>query len=441
MENKIIVLGAGIAGISAAYHLKKSNQIEVFEKNNDWGGMCGGFYLSSPKGDFWFDHAVHLSFAKDPYVQKVFHQSSHPKRHIPKPMNYYQGHWVKHPAQNNLYPLSLKEKILALKDMIENHNQKSHLLNFEQWLRAQYGNYFTENFPMRYTRKYWTTEAKNLSTSWVGTRLYTPNLEEILQGAMSPDTPNTYYAQEMRYPENGQYRSFFKALRDEIQISFKKEVIEIDTKNKKVLFSDHTQEKYSHLISTLPLKEIVNLINHTPQEVIDAANNLYATSVALVSFGFKQKDIPKELWFYIYDEDKLFARVYSPSYKTANNAPDGCSSLQAEIYFSHFKPLQELTQCHLSDAKEFLIQHTKQKFIEMGICNQEDIICEDFRIIPYANVIFTHQLEKSREVVKKFLESRDIISCGRFGEWDYLWSDQSFLSGYNAALKLNQTLE
>ncbi|MCE3036373.1 NAD(P)-binding protein [Helicobacter sp. faydin-H20] len=438
MENKIIVLGAGIAGISAGYHINPKFKVTIYEKNQDWGGMCGGFNLTSPVGNFWFDHAVHLSFAENHYVQEVFHNSSQPIRHIPKPMNYYKGHWIKHPAQNNLYPLPLEEKVLALKDMIHNHNPKDNINNFEQWLRAQYGDYFTENFPMCYTEKYWTTEAKNLSTSWVGKRLYTPNLEEILYGAMSPQTPNTYYAKEMRYPKEGQYRSFFRSLREKVNICFNKEVVLIDTDAKKILFKDGTEDHYTHLVSTLPLKEITKIIKNTPEEIIDTSLKLHATSVALVSLGFNRNDIPKELWFYIYDKDKLFARVYSPSFKSPKNAPNGCSSLQAEIYFSSLKGISDLVGCKTHDIGEYLIWHTKEKFIEMGICKAHDIICEDFRIIPYANVIFTHDMENFRNKILDFLKSKNIVSCGRFGEWDYLWSDQSFLSGYNAVQIFNR---
>lgn len=432
-ENKIIVLGAGIAGISAAYHLKEKyphSQITIFEKTNDWGGLCGGFYVPSPKGDFWFDNAVHLSFAPEEYVQNVFHSSSEPIRHTPVPMNYYKDTWIKHPAQNNLFPLSVKEKTLALKDMIDNPNPKENLANFEEWLRAQYGNYFAENFPMPYTRKYWTTEAKELSTSWVGKRLYTPNLEEILQGAMTSDTPNTYYAQEMRYPKEGQYRSFFKSLVDQVEITYGKETIKVDSESKVVTFSDGSKEYYSTLISTLPIPELVKMITNTPQNILNSASHLKATSIAIVSLGFNRADIPKNLWFYIYDEDKLFARVYSPSFKSPENAPKGCSSLQAEIYFSDFKTLEELTQ-HTQNIQEFCIQHVISSFIDMGICRQEDIICQDFRILPYGNVIFTHDMEQHRDDVLHFIRKAGILSCGRFGEWDYLWSNQSFLSGFS----------
>lgn len=85
--------------------------VTIYEKTNDWGGLCGGFYLPSSQGDFWFDNAVHLSFASEAYVQHIFHESSKPIRHIPFPMNYFHGIWLKHPAQNNLFPLDVEKNL------------------------------------------------------------------------------------------------------------------------------------------------------------------------------------------------------------------------------------------------------------------------------------------------------------------------------------------
>ncbi|MGX2982868.1 hypothetical protein [Helicobacter sp. 23-1045] len=84
------------------------------------------------------------------------------------------------------------------------------------------------------------------------------------------------------------------------------------------------------------------------------------------------------------------------------------------------------------DYKQILISHTKEQFVKLGICKDGDIICEDCRILPFGNVIFTHKMEHYRKIVLDFIKSRGIISCGRFGAWDYLWSDQSFLSGMDA---------
>ena len=44
---------------------------------------------------------------------------------------------------------------------------------------------------------------------------------------------------------------------------------------------------------------------------------------------------------------------------------------------------------------------------------------------------------KNRTAVLKFLEANDILSAGRFGEWDYYWSDQSLISGIENAGKIN----
>ena len=106
--NKTVILGAGIAGLSAAYHLKqKGITSAVFEQESDWGGLCGNFSISG----FRFDRFVHLSFAPDEYTQKMFDGTGGMHEHVPYPTNYYHGYWIKHPAQNNLHPLGTEEKI------------------------------------------------------------------------------------------------------------------------------------------------------------------------------------------------------------------------------------------------------------------------------------------------------------------------------------------
>ena len=67
---------------------------------------------------------------------------------------------------------------------------------------------------------------------------------------------------------------------------------------------------------------------------------------------------------------------------------------------------------------------------------KEDVIVKDKRSEKYANVIFDHYIYENRKIVLDFLEKKDIISVGRFGEWDYFWSDQSLLSGRDGARKL-----
>lgn len=420
MNNNTIILGAGISGLGAAYSLRQKGETPlVLEKNETYGGLCGCFTIDG----FTFDRFVHLSFAKDERVLNIFNTSA--KRiitHIPNPYNIYNRKWIKHPAQNNLYPLSAEEKSLIIKDFLSRPNnvEADKIDNYEQWLRIQFGNYFAEHFPMKYTKKYWMCEAKELETRWVGQRIYQPSVEEVIKGSQTADTPVTYYAKEMRYPASGGYRQFFSLLAEGTDIRYGKEVTNIDTTKKTVKTSDNTTYHFTRLISTLPLNLYPSLMPGMPEDIKTAARKLKATSGYHVSIALKTKDIPPYLWWYIYDEDILAARVYSPSLKSPNNAPEGCSSLQMEVYCAEN-----------AFTEQELKERTVGKLIEMGIIKEEDILFTHIGFEAYANVIFDKNIYVCREKVRKYLISQGVEPIGRFGEWGYLWSDQSLLSGLN----------
>lgn len=120
---------------------------------------------------------------------------------------------------------------------------------------------------------------------------------------------------------------------------------------------------YDRLISSLPLPKIVSMLESVPGNVREAAEKLKATSGYQVSIGLKGTNIPPYLWWYIYDEDILPARVYSPSLKSPDNAPEGCSSLQLEIYCEKDKY-----------TKEELLAGSVDKLIEQGVIRKEDIL-------------------------------------------------------------------
>lgn len=316
-----------------------------------------------------------------------------------------------------------------VKDFLERPSNidTSTITNYEQWLKLQFGNYFAEHFPIPYTKKYWMTEAKNLETKWMGSRegsrLYQPSVEEVIQGCQSSETPVTYYSKEMRYPKKGGYKQFLSTLAQNQNIRYNQEIIEIDILNKNIKTIDGTLYSYDRLISSLPLPEVINKIKTVPVIVKYASEKLRCTCGYQLSIGLKGNHIPPYLWWYIYDEDILPARVYSPSLKSPDNAPEGCSSLQLEIYCEKDKY-----------SKEELYNHSVKRFIELGIIKEEDILFTDIRFEPYANVIFDHNIYEARKIVRDYLHSIGIETIGRFGEWDYLWSDQSLLSGLNISL-------
>lgn len=417
MSNNVI-LGAGIAGISAAYHLKQKGESSViFEKDNDWGGLCGFFEIDG----FRFDRFVHFTFAKDEKIAELFAKSSPLYAHPPVSYNYWRGCWLKHPAQNNLAPLPIEEKVKII-DSFVNRPRKdvAEISDYAEWLRVQYGDYFAENFPFAYTRKYWGVEAKQLETKWVGNRLHVSPLPEVLRGAFAEQQENFYYTKFMNYPKKGGFRSIMNECRKGLDIRLNKKAVRIDTAAKQVEFADGTVENYDNLISSLPLPEIIKMISDVPENVQNAAKQLRWTCGYQVSLGFNRPDVAKYLWFYIYDEDVPPARVYSPNLKSPDNAPDGCSSLQAEIFFANGAKVVD---------KNIILQKTVEKLKEICQFNDSDVVVKDIRFEPYANIIFTPEIYESRKVVREWLQAQGIKTIGRFGEWDYLWSHQAFESG------------
>lgn len=422
--NKTVILGAGIAGLSAAYHLKqKGITSAVFEQESDWGGLCGNFSISG----FRFDRFVHLSFAPDEYTQKMFDGTGGMHEHVPYPTNYYHGYWIKHPAQNNLHPLGTEEKINIINDFVNRPQREvSEISDYEEWLRCQYGNYFAEHFPFAYTRKYWGVEPRELETKWVGIRMTSPDLSAVLRGAFEPQDKCFYYAKVMKYPKSGGFKSILNTIAQNADIRLNKQACHIDPAQKRVRFADGSVEEYSQLVSSLPLPEIIKMLPDVPENIRIAAQNLRYTCGYQISLGFKRPDIAKHLWFYIYDEDIAPARVYSPSLKSPDNAPAGCSSLQAEIFFANGTPLP--------DAGEML-EKTIGKLIEMSIFKAEDLIVKDIRFEKFANIIFDRHIYQNRQIILDYLQKQHIHSIGRFGKWEYFWTFQAFADGMNLADK------
>ena len=209
-----------------------------------------------------------------------------------------------------------------------------------------------------------------------------------------------------------------------MDIRFNKEVVKINTINKTITFQDGSEISYSRLISSLPLPEIVNMIDNTPDDVKVAANNLMYTSGYMISLGFNRPDIAKYLWYYIYDEDIFASRVYSPSLKSSDNVPENCSSLQMEVFFSNKAKIL---------SPEIVLNNTIQKFEKIGIFNSKDIIVKDIRFEKYANVIFDKAIYKNRNIVLEHLKKVGIESIGRFGKWEYFWTHQAFDDGKKTA--------
>ncbi len=422
---EVVIIGAGVAGLSAARQAwQAGREVKVFEARERWGGLLDHFTIDG----FRFDSGVHFAFSSNAEYRALLDQTAY-ITHKPEPYNYEKGRWLKHPVQNNLYPLPVEERVEALKSFIERPPQTSGHDHYRQWLDQQFGEVITGRFPASYTEKYWTVAAEKLGTEWVGNRLYRPALEEVLYGAMTDQTPQTYYLQEMLYPRQGGFRSFLDPLLDGLDLQLSKKVTKVNTKKRFIELSDGSREYYRMLVNSAPLPELIEILDFFLATVREAAASLWASSAALVSLGLDLPETGNHLWFYIYDQDIYPARVHAPYKKSLDNALPGKSSLQFEIYHSRHKKLPA--------SPENMVDHVIEAAEKMELFNRNDVMVSDYRNLPYANVVFDIGMTERRDFVIEHIQAIGIFPIGRFGLWDYLWSDQSFLSGIRAAEQLD----
>ena len=423
----IAILGTGMSAFGAAHRLRAEKRPAVlYDKNPYFGGHT--ISRRSPEG-FVFDIGPHVSFTRDERIQGLFAEAvdGHFETHTYKFSNYWQGHWVGHPAQTNLYGLPPETIVQVIADFVAQGGRQTEIRNYADWLRVAYGCTFAEQFPGRYTLKYHTTPAENLTTDWMGPRMYRPTLEEMVRGALSPSTPNVHYIQTFRYPEKGGFVSYLEKWAAVARPRLGHEVVSIEPRERRLRFSHGGTASYEALISSIPLPEVVKLVAGTPPAVLAAAERLACSSCVLVNLGLPRDDVASVHISYFYDLDVIFPRVSYPHLMSAGNSPAGCGGIQCEIYFSKkYRPF--------TGAPQDYIEPTIRDLVRCGVLREgERILFKDAVYVPYANIIFDHDRSAALATVRGFLTEAGIETCGRYGEWGYFWTDDSFKSGEAAA--------
>ena len=426
----IAILGTGMAGCGAAYHLHGEGVKPVmYDKNAYHGGHTASFRYET---GFLFDVGPHISYTKDPRIQELFADSVDQQYETLQVYlnNYWRGYWPQHPVQLHLHGMPEDVVIKVIADFAkESQAPIRPVNNYADWLLTSFGQTFAELFPMQYTRKYHTTSAENLTTDWLGPRIYRPSLEEVLRGALSPSAPQIHYITHFRYPTQGGFVSYLKKFVPLGNLNLNHKVVSIDPRARRLTFANGSVTHYDGLISSVPLPDLIPMIDGTPSDVRDACHRLACSTCVLVNIGVNREDISKAHVTYFYDEDICFSRLGFPHMLAASNAPAGTGSIQAEVYFSKkYKPF--------AGSPEDWIDPVITDLRRCGLIRDSDqILCRKAMLLRYANVIFDHERAAALRTVHGYLDDLGIAYCGRYGDWGYMWTDESFKSGENAADK------
>lgn len=426
---RIAVLGTGMSGFGAAHRLAgEKAEVVLYDKTPHFGGQTISY--RSPSG-FIFDKGPHVSFTKDERIQNLLAEAVGGRFETVQYRleNHWQGHRLPHPVQTNMYGLPVQVMAKVIEDFAKQTLAPAgDIANYEDWLVAAYGRWFADEFPVKYTEKYHTTHPRNLTTEWIGPRMYRPSLEEVLRGALAPAAPNAHhYITGFRYPSHGGFMSYLEKWAGGVTMKLGHEVVGIDPREKVLSFASGEQARYDGLVSSIPLPDLVPLIAGVPHDVRAAARQLACSGCVLVNVGIGRPDLTPAHISYYYDRDIVFSRTSSPHLMSPHNVPPGCGSVQAEVYFSRkYLPLT-------GDPADW-VPPVLRDLKRVGLLREDDtVLFSDAKQIDYANIIFDHDRPAALATVHGFLAEARIRHCGRYGDWAYYWTDDSYKSGERAA--------
>lgn len=426
---KIIIIGAGLTGLSAAYHLEQAGytDFQIFEKEPEIGGLC----KSIIQDGFTFDFTGHLLHISDPYFEKIVEQSIQKINLNPiqrRSFIYSHGVYTDYPFQTNLFGLP-KEVVTECIEKFVQRPKKSVSNSFYHWAVHNFGLGIAKEFFIPYQTKIFGYDIRKITASWTGRFVPATSLSQIITGALSRQNTDLGYNANFFYPKSGGIFSWVKEFSKKIQTAVQTNhyVKQIDQKNRIVHFTNGRAEKYDHLISTMPLNLLLKMSTECSNQNLKlAVNKLACNSVINFNLGLNRPQISDKHWIYFPEQKYAFYRLGFYHNFSKSVTPPNCSSVYGE--FAYYRKSKNYINETLKNA---LIETKKLLKID-----DKDIITQKIISIPHAYVIYNFWREKNLPKIHTILNNQQIYSCGRYGEWKYSSMQEAILDGQKVVSKI-----
>jgi protoporphyrinogen oxidase len=422
----LVIIGAGISGLSAGFHaqLRKLAYV-VYEQNDRVGGLC----QTIEKEGFYFDYSGHLLHFKNPHF-RTFIEDLLPGnlvRHRRKSFIYSRGVFSRYPFQANLYGLPPQVVKECLLEFVRSYFEfedlpTSFYPTFYGWIVAKLGKGIGKHFMFPYNEKLWTVSLKRLTCEWLSEYVPRPSLEDIFNGSFAEQKKDFGYNAQFWYPRKGGIQTLADSLASRTpRLVLNERLIRIHLKDKIAEFESGRTEKYEKLISTVSLKTLVKKIKGVvPAPIVHSAERLRHNSILILNLGVKDKRVTDKHWIYLPEKKYVPYRVGVYSNFSRHMAPPDTTSYYVEIAY----------QKHWRIRREDLVEQAIQNFIEIGfIKHKKDILVSHLMDIDCAYVIYDKHYAESRRSILDFLKKNDIHSIGRYGSWAYSGIEEALEQG------------
>ena len=365
------------------------------------------------------------------------------RRHARRSYCFTGGVYTEYPYQLNnhgLPPAIVADNILGLIEARYATARTRPPPHFEAWIYETFGRGIADHFMIPYNRRQWAWDLRDMHYDWIADRVPMPDLGDVVRGALETRTEKYGPNQEFWYPERGGIQAVPRALLRRVppaRVAFRSTVVEVNAARRQLRLSDGRRIAYQRLISTIPLPALVQLMGESvPADVRHSGAALKSNTVHTVNIGLDGGELPmNEGMHWVYfpeDQSGIFHRISFPGHFSPSMVPPGCSSIQAEISASAYRPCD----------RSRLVEQTLAGLVMAGILTEKEVrpvdeggrvrVAEVVTLDP-AYVIYNvaHRANTSR--IHAYLSTLGIRSAGRFGEWEYLNMDQVILRGRAAA--------
>ena len=418
---KIVILGGGLTGISAALHLRRP--WVLFEREAKLGGLA----VTEERDGFHFDLTGHWLHLRDPAIKQLVAEV------LPVEMASVQrrarifshGVTTLYPFQANLFglpPEVIKECLLGV---IQAKLQApgAHPRNFEEYCLQHVGAGISRHFMIPYNEKLWGVHPRTITADWCSRFVPLPNLEEVVAGAVGADAGRMGYNISFLYPKQGGIETLTRALGARIQggeVNLRSKVESLDFRRREVLVAGE-RVPYHAVVATLPLPELLARMPGLPDDIASHATRLRCTTLRYLNVATRSPPRADWHWVYVPEKNLPFYRVGIYSNAAAGMAPAGAASFYVEL--AERGPVSDATLSEVAQALTTI----------GAIGSPEDIRFADAREIKYAYVVFDEHYRAATTAIFRFLESHSIYPRGRYGAWAYNAMEDCLLAGREVA--------
>lgn len=428
------VLGGGLTGLTLASRL--GDRAEVLEKDPEPGGLCRSLAFDG----YTFDpHGSHILFSKDPRAM-AFYAELLGENRVERRRNtkvFYRGRYVKYPFENGLSDLAPEDTFACLMGYIDAYLARTagkarKPTNFRDWMVYRFGTGIAERYLLPYNRKIWKTEPEDMAINWVEGRVPEPPLEDVVKSALGIPTEGYTHQLHFWYPREGGVHALIDGLLPRVRrLLTGFAVRRIRRHGRGWTVSDGAEERtYDRLVSTIPIPDLVRALDGAPAGVASAASKLVHRSLVTVMLGVDAPHLNEFSWVYFPSpEDGWFNRVSFPSNFSDRVAPPGCSSAVAEI------------TCDVGDSvwsspDADLVEHVIAKLDALDVIDRRDVARSRVARTRHAYVVFDRDHEANLRATTSYLADQGIDLVGRFGQFDYINTDQCILRAFQLAERL-----